>query len=343
MPVVSGAGSIASASALSGAGRALVARAGSISGAAALSGAPAATKAAAGAVTTGAALVGRAVSVASARGAVAAAASLAATSKSAPSTGRITGRAAASGHTAAVARAAGTVTTGASLSAISSSGNTTLDRFDYLRTVISQYANSDNIRSIIDYMAQWFGQYDNIDNFYNYIWNVATAKGYGLDVWGRIVGVQRVLTVPDRAQYFGFSEAKAYGWGQKPWYDGGRISGNFSLIDDEFRTLIFCKALSNITGQSAAQINQTLLKLFPGRGNCYSSSNGVMQMMLTFEFLLLPYEIAILQQSGAFPGPAGVQQFILQWVPYRTFGFSEAGNRVTGWGQGAFSTGAAYA
>ncbi len=35
-----------------------------------------------------------------------------------------------------------------------------------------------------------------LNAFYDLVWNVATAQGWGLDVWGRIVGVTRNLNIP---------------------------------------------------------------------------------------------------------------------------------------------------
>jgi hypothetical protein len=49
-----------------------------------------------------------------------------------------------------------------------------------------------------------------------------------------------------------------------------------------------------------------------------------MTMRYTFEFLLTPYEFAIMTQSGALPRPAGVDATLITTnIP--VFGFSEAG------------------
>lgn len=59
------------------------------------------------------------------------------------------------------------------------------------KTIISQYANSPIICALIERMNEWIDPRADIEQFYNMVFNVATAQGYGLDVWGRIVGIGR--------------------------------------------------------------------------------------------------------------------------------------------------------
>lgn len=82
----------------------------------------------------------------------------------------------------------------------------TLPNFDWRQTVLSQYADSDRITGLIETFANAVDQTANFDALYDNIWNLDTATGYGLDVWGRIVGINRVLQVAN-TQYFGFAEA----------------------------------------------------------------------------------------------------------------------------------------
>lgn len=187
--------------------------------------------------------------------------------------------------------------------------------FDFNRTLISQYANSPAIYSLIESFFDAVDQTENIDSFFDMIMNINTAQGYGLDVWGRIVGVQRTLNVPNVGKYLGFEEAgtiSADPWNQSPWFSGDPLTDNFSLADGPFRTLIFAKALSNICDGSIKAINQLLLTLFPGRGNCYVTDGLDMSMTYTFKFALSPVEVAILQQTGVLPTPCGVFATILQ-------------------------------
>lgn len=186
---------------------------------------------------------------------------------------------------------------------------------NYQQTIISQYATSPFITALIAAFNQWIDPTVNLDNFYNWIWNVDTAQGYGLDVWGRIVGVGRVLKVAVTSKYFGFAEAtnvSAATFGHGPFYSGQQINSNFILSDDGFRTLIYAKALSNITDGSIPSINQILLTLFPGRGNCYIADGLDGSMTYTFNFALTPVEAAIVEQSGILPRSTGVRSTVTQ-------------------------------
>ena len=187
--------------------------------------------------------------------------------------------------------------------------------FDYWDTIISQYANSPILTQLIANFDDYVDQTINLQNFFDFIWNVDTAQGYGLDVWGRIVGVTRILNVGAGALYLGFEEAttlSAFGFNQEPFYAGAPVTTNFSLSDDAFRVLIFAKALANICDGSTKAINQLLLNLFPNRGNCYVTDGLNMTMTYTFNFALTPVEQAILGQSNVLPKPVGVSATIVQ-------------------------------
>jgi Protein of unknown function (DUF2612) len=79
--------------------------------------------------------------------------------------------------------------------------------FDYQKTIISQYATSASLVTLIGAANQWLNPATNFANFFATIWDVDTAQGIGLDIWGRIVGVTRVLQI-STSQYFGFEEAQ---------------------------------------------------------------------------------------------------------------------------------------
>jgi len=137
-------------------------------------------------------------------------------------------------------------------------------------TVISQYADSPIITTLISNWLQYIDQTVDIDAFFDNIWNINTAQGYGLDVWGRIVGVTRTLTI-STVRFFGVEEQgfTVDPFGQSPFFAGTPATANFNLSDSAFRTLIFAKALANITNGSIPSINQILLNLFPNRGNAF--------------------------------------------------------------------------
>lgn len=184
---------------------------------------------------------------------------------------------------------------------------------DYLQTIISQYAQSPTLNQLIANANNNIDPAPLIDDFYNMVWNVDTAQGYGLDVWGRIVGVGRVLEIA-ASKFFGFDEATSFSadpFNQSPFYSGQTINNNFILADPGFRTLIYAKALANITDGSIRSLNQILTILFGGVGNAYVQDNLNMSLTYTFTFTPTPVDVAIIQQSGVLPRPTGVQALYL--------------------------------
>lgn len=165
------------------------------------------------------------------------------------------------------------------------------------QTIISQYGNSSTIGQLIQFMNENIDPSADIDNFYDFVFNVETAQGFGLDIWGRIVGISRtVLTNP--VTY---------------------------LDDDAYRSLILLKALSNISFASAPSINQLLQNWLGGSNvRAYVVDSGGMQLVYIFEFPLTALQIEILTTSGIFLRPAGVLVTIVA-ATFPVFGFEEMG------------------
>lgn len=213
--------------------------------------------------------------------------------------------------------------------------------FDVWTTVISQFANSPILTRLIENIFAYLDQTRNFEAFFDLVMNVDTAEDEGLDVWGRIVGVNRVLQVPS-GEYFGFDEALpgSNGFNQAPYYGGASLTSNFRLSDQTYRTLILTKAAANITDGSIPAINRILMTLFPNRGNAYvtdgrfypeffgftestnasgfnqdafysGQSIGSMEMTYTFTFPLTPVELTIVQSSGVLPKPTGVSATVV--------------------------------
>ena len=192
----------------------------------------------------------------------------------------------------------------------------TIPSFDVWTTVISQYANSAVISQLCQNLAQYADPTQNFDAFFDTIWNVDTAVGNGLDIWGRIVGVSRVLQLPSDATYLGFQESGSWQpFGQAPFYSGAGVTNNFSLQDGPYRILILAKAMFNISNGSIPAINQLLLNLFPGLGNSYVTDGLDLTMTYTFDFPLSPVQLAIVANSGVLPRPSGVHTSIVSGHP----------------------------
>lgn len=176
------------------------------------------------------------------------------------------------------------------------------------QTLLSQYANAPRIQALIAGWNQMLDPTTLIDQWYQQVWNLQTAQGFGLDVWGRIVGVSRVLSLTAQS-YIGFCEASDLteeGFAQAPWFQGEETTNNYRLADDGFRQLIYAKALANIAGGSVLDINRILMTLFAGQGDAYVRDNGDMTMSYVFRFVPTAVQVSIIQNSGVLPRPAGV-------------------------------------
>lgn len=192
--------------------------------------------------------------------------------------------------------------------------------FDWWETVLSQYANSPTMMQLILNMSAYLDPAENIDEFYDLVWNVNTAQGWGLDVWGRIVGVGRVLEITS-VDYFGFTGplgASGLPFNQGIFYHGSPLTTNFALSDPVYRSLILAKALANISDGTIGSINQILINLFgengllPVQGNCYVTDGLDMTMTYTFGSALDPVQTAIVFQSGVLPKPVGVLATVVE-------------------------------
>jgi len=183
-----------------------------------------------------------------------------------------------------------------------------VETFDVWTTIIAQYANSPILVSWIESFNDAMDLSGPMTSFYDMIWNVLTAQGYGLDVWGRIVGVERAIQIPGVVTLFGFNEAGTSwtGFDQGGFYSGENINQNYVLTDANFRTLILAKAAGNISDGSIPSVNQILMTLFKGRGDCYVADGLDMTLTYTFTFPLTPVELAIVSQLNVLPNPAGV-------------------------------------
>lgn len=191
---------------------------------------------------------------------------------------------------------------------------------NYADTILSQYAGSPKLLGLIDTFNQTMDTGVFLDNFYDLIWNIETADTYGLDVWGKIVVVSRLLKVTPSEKYFGFEEALStppeigdpQPFDQAPFYTGEQATNTVSLSNDVYRKLIMLKAMANITDCTIPSMNKMLMYMFSGSGKAYVRNDGGMVMSYVFEFALSPSELAIVQSSGALPSPAGVTVNIVQ-------------------------------
>jgi len=185
--------------------------------------------------------------------------------------------------------------------------------FNWWNTILSQFANSPVIIGLIDDLTQNLDATPWLSAWYDELWNVLTAQGYGLDVWGRIVGVQRNLPI-EPVIYFGFSNGGVLYYApfdQGPLYSGEVLLTNYTLTDQQFLPLILAKAAANIWNGSTAGLNLILRLLFPGQ-TVYVVDNQNMSINIVFNFALQPWQVAVLLTSNVMPRPSGVAVTYIQ-------------------------------
>ncbi len=183
------------------------------------------------------------------------------------------------------------------------------------QTIIAQYASSPTLNAWISSLNSAINPYTFWNTWYTNIWNVNSAVGYGLDLWGRVVGVTR------------------------------NIAPDLALEDFPFRAYIMARALSNISNSSIPAMNKLIYSLFGAAnsvGNptstpirCYVLNNLNMSVSFVFEEALNPAIAALLRNTDALNRPAGVQAILVQYIPGYTFGFDN------GWqtfGEGSFAS-----
>ncbi|MFT8720682.1 DUF2612 domain-containing protein [Acetobacter sp.] len=174
------------------------------------------------------------------------------------------------------------------------------------KTILSQYASARSLCTIISGWNQALDPSPLVDQWFANVWNLETAVGYGLDVWGRIVGVSRVLKVADD-KFFGWTEdVTEETFGYSVFYNGIISGDQVSISDDAFRQLIKAKALKNITDGSVLSLNAVLMTLFYGQGDAWVEDGLDMSMTYVFGFSPSLVQRSIIQNSGVLPRPSGV-------------------------------------
>lgn len=189
-------------------------------------------------------------------------------------------------------------------------------------TIQSQYSTSPTIIKLIESMRERISPKVDIQLFFDSIFNIATAKGVGLDIWGRILGIPRHLDVDDMDGYFGFdpSDFEPMDWGV--FWCGYVEKRQVAMHDEAYRTILFWKAMANICSDDIATLNALLQGLFPG-GETMCRENDIMEIDLYTYFELEPYTRSLLYTYGFLSKGAGVGTRVTE-IPHPVFGFAEA-------------------
>ena len=78
---------------------------------------------------------------------------------------------------------------------------------DYLsKTVMKQFANSSTLLALLADFDQWVDVDKFSADFLAYVWDLSTAQGFGLDIWGRILAQSRFIQIAQvPGDNFGFN------------------------------------------------------------------------------------------------------------------------------------------
>ena len=146
--------------------------------------------------------------------------------------------------------------------------NETCDTQEYIQ---SQYGNSPTIKKLLWAFRGHIRPEVDIQEFYKNIMDIDTATGKGLDIWGRIVGVDRNIYIDDSYVDYPLFGFRGGGNNANPFNQGIFFDPNYvisgervlvSLDDDNYRRLIMYKALANISSADMASINRLANMLY---------------------------------------------------------------------------------
>ncbi len=218
----------------------------------------------------------------------------------------------------------------------------TIDVFDPWQTIISQYANSPTLISVIESFSDAIDLTEDWDSFFSNIFDIDTAFGFGLDLLGRIVRVARNVQVTVPRNYFSFDDpARGFDNADAPVFgptSSETSSVQISLSDDDYRSLLLAKAALNIGVATSPGIT-AILNVFFAKFGAKIFVNEATEQPLSFLICqagtqLSVLTLAILQGAlGVRPAGVGVA-YALTTGNGPLFGFDMENDYVSGFDVG---------
>ena len=200
-------------------------------------------------------------------------------------------------------------------------------------TVQSQYAASPRILALAAQFWQLLDPTPSADLMISKMIDPSTAEGYGLDVWGRIVGIKRAL-IPVSGDYLAFAppanvaNPDGDSWDNAPF---NPVNSAGYASDAIYRTYVYVKAMLNIGNGSLADLNRFFSLLYPDSGIKIIHSGTMIIRVLDFNVRLTAADILALRTLDWVPLGVGWQ--LWQGVP-DCFGF--AGSELQPFDQAPF-------
>lgn len=191
------------------------------------------------------------------------------------------------------------------------------------KTIQSQYGTSPHIKGIIEAFAKHIDPTIDIETFYHDYFDPRTAVGVGLDIWGSIVGADRLIEV-DNFDYFGLEGQNLLPMDNAPFYHEKGSTNLYRMNDNAFRELIFLKAYANIADATMPSIKYLIDALFPGGATAIGAEHMKLRVIF-LSFAVPAYSFALLKRYGLFNLGAGVgwEYYIIDLQ--QTFGFEGSG------------------
>lgn len=197
--------------------------------------------------------------------------------------------------------------------------------FNIDAVIQSQYGDSPHIKGVIRGYYNYISPQKDIDLIYDKMINIYTAEGYGLDVWGRIVNIDReFVAVDEQYDYLGFDNSpynmdRIETFNQAPFYKV--VNGRIRLEDNAYRTYILIKALINISNVSLNSLNYIFSQLFPDTDIKVLHSNTMILRLLVIG-AISQAQIGAIKNIEWLPAGVGLQFY---HIITPTFGFRGSG------------------
>lgn len=177
-----------------------------------------------------------------------------------------------------------------------------------IATVQSQYSASPRILALAGMYWDMLNPGSEIQAMLDDMLNPSTARGYGLDVWGRIVGIKRA-TVPVSGEYLAFdpdpmSNPDGNSWNNAPF---NPLTPQGLATDSVFRVYVMVKAMMNIGNGSLADINKYFSLMFPDSGIQVIHAGTMIIRVLDYDAVLTDAAIMALRSIDWVPAGVGWQ------------------------------------
>lgn len=185
--------------------------------------------------------------------------------------------------------------------------------------MLSQYANSPTIVKLVEGIKGELNNAQTIGDWFRLVFNLKTAYGAGLDIWGKILDQSRRFIYTDSEN----NKFDVYLQGEQT-IDGVHYSAE--EIEEKYRMILFFKSFSYITNSSIKSLNDLLQFYFEDK-SVYVYEIDTMVIGVVFRFFVSKLEKAIFA-SDIFPKPTGVGLNFYYIENGQWFGFYDNGHSI---------------